>query len=32
MDRPEIEVVDCDVRAVGGGVSGCGANIWLTLG
>ena len=25
MDRPEVEVVDCDVLVVGGGMSGCGA-------
>lgn len=25
MDRPETEVVDCDVLIVGGGMAGCGA-------
>ena len=28
MDRPETEVVDCDVLIVGGGMSGCVTNIW----
>ncbi len=28
MDRPETEVVDCDVPIVSGGMSGCAANIW----
>jgi succinate dehydrogenase/fumarate reductase flavoprotein subunit len=25
MQRPETEVVDCDVLIVGGGMAGCGA-------
>ncbi len=28
MERPEIEVVDCDVLIVGGGMAGCGVNVW----
>ncbi len=28
MERPETEVVDCDVLIVDGGMVGCGANVW----
>ena len=28
MDRPETEVVDCDVLIVGGGMAGCATNVW----